>query len=435
MPLKRTILSAFYFFSRLYSGKGEMVKSRRYVLIYNISAAITLYHSVGSFLVGLYTVLGVSDFWLGILAAIPPICNIGQIFSSFFLRNFQKKKHILAAMRIIYHLFSLVLIGMIPFLKIQGVIEKIVLLLVFTTISHFVSAILTPAMSALTIRSVPHEIRMDHFSVIVFLNMFSYSVFMLISGRITDFFRANGSFLTGLTIVRVFALVFATVDIFATFKMHEYEEPDNIKTRMPVYKYINKKFAVSTILVGCWTFFAYFPALYYNSFIVKDLGVSYSFLSLMNVTQLPCVLLTAPIWNKILKRISWYKSASCSIFIYAVSYIVASFTTASNFMIVLAMHCILVYCASSNVNTVMANMPFLNLPEEGRISCLGLYGAFTSAVGSLGVAAGSMFVSRMAGVSLNMFGEAYQVKQYILLVVGIGFIIVSGLFLLLRKYE
>ena len=435
LNIRSRIVSAFSYFSRLYLEKDEMTRSRKNILIFNISSNITINLVGTNFIVGLYTILGVSDFWLSALAAIVPVCNSLQIFSPLFLRGLRRKRSVLAVMRIFFHLFSIVLIGLIPFLHNSADAYKIILLVAFTTVSNFINAIFTPAVGALQIRSIPVKLRMDHFSIVTFANMFITSIFVLLGGKITDIFKANGSLLLGLTAVRLIALAFAVWEIYADFHVHEYEEPNGGKTKNDIFRYFSKKFIISLLLVGGWTFVLNFPSLFYSSYMIKDLQAPFSFLSLVSFLQLPCVVVSAPVWNLILKKISWYKSAACSMLIYAASYYIACFVDRSNYLWLYTLSCVLCYLCVSNILTVVANMPFLNLPEEGRIACLGFFGTFQGIVGAAGVAAGGLFISLTKNITVNFLGGAYQNKQVLMFVAGIGFTLLSAMFFALRKQE
>jgi hypothetical protein len=76
----------------------------------------------------------------------------------------------------------------------------------------------------------------------------------------------------------------------------------------------------------------------------------------------------------------------------------------------------------------MANMPFLNMPEEDRTTSIAFYAAMNSVAALFGVLVGREFVRRTTGVAVEFAGLHLGNRQLVLYVAG-SVLFLSALFL------
>ena len=425
--------SGFLWLSNLASNRTEESRSRKFILLFNSSVSIAVNLVSGSFIVGLYTVLNVGNAMLGMLTAAAHLCNIAQILSPLLLNRFTKKKPVIIGLRALYHFFLIVLIGLIPFIPAEDGF-RVGILIVFTVIANIMGSLAGPGLSLLHIRAIPMDIRADFFSLLTLLNSVSAYLFILIGSNIVDTLRDRGSLLAGVTAVRCIALACAVVEIIATVNTREFPEPvvEKVKISIP---YKDKKFMMCVAMTGMWSFFANMPGLYYTSYLINDISVPYSFLGACSTLSIPLMIIFTPIWNKIIRKRSWFRSAAAALLAYTAYYFMLSFVDATNYKILYPAAVILVFAAAPCMSIVIGNMPYLHLPESGRSGYLSFFAAFNSFVAMLGVLSGSLWIQLTTGFDISIFGRVLQTKQYILIFVGILALSLSGAFALLRNHE
>ena len=419
--------------SNLVSNRTPESRSRKFILMFNSSVSITVNLVSGSFIVGLYTVLNVGNAMLGMLTAAAHLCNIAQILSPLLLNRFGKRKPVIVCLRVLYHLFLVVLIGAIPFFPAEDGF-RVGLLVVFTVMANLMGSLAGPGLSMLHIRAIPMNIRADFFSLLTLINSVSAYIFILAGSRIVDTMRDRGSLLAGVTIVRCMALAFSILEIIATVNTTEFPEPVAEKVRITI-PYRDKKFMMCVAMSGMWNFFANMPGLYYTSYLINDINVPYSFIGAVSMMSIPLLIIFTPVWNRIIRKFSWFRSAAAALLVYTVYYFMLSFVNAANYKILYPAALVLIFAASPCMSIVIGNMPYLHLPESGRGGYLSFFAAFNSFIAMLGVLTGSLFVELTGGIRIHIFGNEMQTKQYILILVGVLALALSASFALLRKRE
>jgi MFS family permease len=414
---------------RLVSGDTCEAQSRKYILMWNGTANIAANMAGGNFLVGLYTIIHLSDVFLGILTTVIQFCNIFQIMSPLLLGRFKQKKKILLVTRIIYYSFYIVIIGIIPFVPGEDGLRA-GLLLAAMVAANFVNALAAPGYSVLHIRSIPAESRADFFSVLNLLVSICAYVFILACGYIVDFFRDRGSFLAGITVVRAVGLVFAALEIYAHCHIHEFDEPDGMEPHPrlnPFAPLRNKEFMLCVILTGLYSFFANIPGVYYSSYLVHDLVVPFSYLGIVNFLSVPIMFFAIPVWNHVIRKLSWFKTISISLLLTTVHYFLLPFVGKENYLYLYTAAVIYYFMVTPGISIVSANLPYYRLPEGGRTNFLAFYAGFNSFMAMLGLSCGSFFIGVSQSMDINVFGWHIRNKQFIMIITGV-LLICLGLF-------
>ena len=432
--LKSRLNTGTVWINKMISNQTTESRSRRYIMLFSNSANVSLSLVGGNFAVGLYTVLNVSDVMLGILTTIAQLCNIAQILSPLLLDRFKSRKKIIIILRIIYHLFLVVLIGLIPFIPAADGF-RIGMLVLCIIVANLAAALAGPGNSVLHIRSIPEYLRADFFSLLTIVNNVLVHAFVLFGGMIVDHMKDAGSLLAGVTVVRAIAIVFSVLEIIATYNIHEFKEPDTEeKKKFAIrFPFKNKKFMMCCLLAGTWSFSANIPGLYYSSYIINDAGVPYSFLGVVAMLSLPVYIVFTPIWNKVISKHSWFKSISVAMIIFAFSYYVCTFVTGANYIIIYPIGVILGFISAPCINIVFSNMGFLHLPETDRSGFLAFYAGFNSFMAMIGLFFGAQWVRLTGNTYITIFAQVLQTKQYIYILTGTLLIGLSAAFMLLRK--
>jgi hypothetical protein len=427
---------------RLVSGGSVEADSRKYILIWNGSANIAGNMAGGNFLVGLYAVLHVSDVLLGVLTTLIQFCNIFQVLSPLLLNRFKRKKLVLLVTRITYYTFYIVIIGLIPYVPAADGF-RIGLLLIAMVFANLINALAAPGYSVLHIRSIPEESRADFFSVLNLLNNICIYVFILIGGYVVDFFRDTGSLLAGITAVRIIGICFAALEIYAHCHIHEFDEPGSkesadegprprINILLPLR---NKEFMLCVLLTGLYSFFANFHGMYYSSYLVNDVVVPFSYLGIVNFLSVPIMIFAIPVWNKVIRKISWFRTISLSLLLVSLHYFMLPFVNKDNYIYLYTVAVIYYFSIIPGVSIVTSNLPYYKLPEEGRTNFLAFYAGFNSFMAMLGLFCGSVFIAGTGFMRLDIFGFTIRNKQFIVVITGFLLFCLGNLYRFIAKKE
>ncbi|MDR1598591.1 MAG: MFS transporter [Oscillospiraceae bacterium] len=400
----------------LFGGGTEDARSRGDILVWNCAANVAANLIGGNFLVGLYSVLGLSDALLGLIPTLTQLCALTQIFSPIILNRFQYRKRILLISRVTYYACAIVLIGLTPFIPV-GQSGRAALLVAFTMLGNLANALVAPGYSVLHIRSIPEKTRADYFSVLnLLVNVCLYTAVMVF-GRAVDFLKGiSGSLLLGVTVARVFAIGFAALELRSHTRIREHEEPRTAAggLRNMFMPLKNKPYLLCTVLACMWSLFANIPGVYYSSYIIKDIKAPYTYLGAVSMLSVPIMLVVTPIWNRIVKKTSWFSAMSAALAIYCSHYFMLSMVNPNNIYVLYTIALIVAYSASPGISIVTSNLPYQRLPDEGRSGYLAFYAASNSLSAMLGILLGSALIITAGPRVINLFGQAMGGKQYIM---------------------
>lgn len=422
---------------RLVSGESDESRSRKYILLWNGSANITANLVGGNFLVGLYAVLHVSDVLLGVLTTLIQFCNIFQILSPLLLNRFKRIKPILLVTRILYYSVVIVLIGLIPLVPGEDGF-RVGLLLVAMIFANLVNALSAPGYSVLHIRSIPDESRADFFSVLSLLNNICIYVFIFLCGYVVDFFRDRGSLYAGIAAVRVIAIGFAVLELYAHCHIHEFDEPEGDKPRHLLNPFLplkNREFTICTLLTGLYSFFANIPGMFYSSYLVNEVVIPFSFLGFVTFLSVPIMVLMVPVWNRIIRKTSWFSTISVSLLLVSLHYFMLAFVDRGNYLVLYTVAMIYYFSIIPGVSIVTANLPFYRLPEGGRTVFLAFYAGFNSFMAMLGFFCGSLFIGLSGSFRLNFLGWSLGNKQLIAPITGLLLLALGLMYHIIAKRE
>jgi MFS family permease len=422
---------------RLVSGDSAEVQSRKFILVWNGAANVTGNLVGGNFLVGLYAIIHLNDILLGMLTTLIQLCNVFQILSPLLLDRFKRKKLVLLVTRIIYYSIFIVIIGIIPFMP-AGDAFKAGFLLTAMVFANLINALAAPGYSVLHIRSIPAESRADFFSVLSLLNNICIYVFILFGGYVVDLFRNRGSFLAGLTAVRIMAVAFAVLEIYAHCHIHEFDEPGKSGCRPRLNPFLplkNKEFMTCALLTGLYSFFANIPGVYYSAYLVNDLAVPFSFLGMVTFLSVPIMIFAIPLWNRVIRKISWFRTISLSLLLASCHYAILIFVDKGNYHYLYTIAMIYYFSIIPGVSIGTANLPYYRLPEGERTNFLAFYASFNSFMAMLGLFGGSLFIAATRSLRINIFGWSMQNKQYIMFAAGFLLFCLGMLFRSIAKKE
>jgi len=253
-----------------------------------------------------------------------------------------------------------------------------------------------------------------------------------------DVFRNRGNFLSGITTVRIIALVFAALEIYCHCHVHEFDEPEREYRRKRLNLLLplkNKQFTFCVFLMGFYNLCANIPGMYYNSYLVNTLVLPFSFLGIVTFLSVPCMLLFVPLWNRVIKKKSWFGTISISLILASLHYFMLPFVNSGNYKILYTIAMVYYFSVIPGVSIVTINLPYYRLPEEDRVVFVAFYTGFNSFMAMLAFFIGSLFIAGTSSWQINIAGWSFQNKQYIVLVTGLLLLALGFVYRSIAKRE
>ena len=414
----------------------EITYSRRNITASNISAGITNNLIGGNFFTGFLLLLNADDSFMGLVTMAGFLGNLLQVLSPLLLERFQKRKLLLICSRGAIYFFNIVVISIIPLLPMVNGIKLMLIISVILFI-NFINALSAPGFAVWHIKSIPEEARSKYFSFFTIINgIVIYSV-ILTSGKIIDYFKASGNELQGLLIFRGVALVLCLADIFFLFRIKEYPNERSEGKISLVSILLNpfkeKKYLVTVFIACLWNYSANIPGPYFTVYMLKNVGVSYSFLNIINMLNIPVLIFLTPLWRRRISSTSWFGTLYFSMGLFLLNYVLLAFVTAKAlFLYPLAI--LFSFLVAPGINLVFSNMPYINIPAKDQTNYIGFYSAMNNLAALLGVLTGKEFIRHTEGFDIKLLGVEMQNKQYILILTAtVMFIAVITIFTINRK--
>jgi hypothetical protein len=413
----------------------EMTASRRNVAHSGYSSGVAANLAGGNFLTGFLLLLNADDAFIGLVTVVAMAGNVLQVLSPMLLERFPNRKKLLIYTRISIHSIDIVLIGLIPYL-LSADSTKLFLVIAFKLLVSILNAVAAPGFAIWHIKCIPQEIRTKYYSVFTVVNTILIYVIVIIASTVADSFKASGNALTGLTILRGLALIFAAADILFLLRIKEYpNEQDSNRPRLMdvlVSPFRQKKYLKSVMIACLWSFSANLPGPYFSIYLLRDLGVSYSFLTIVNMLYIPLLVFLTPVWAKRIRNTSWFRVLVQSMTFYLISYIGLSFVT-SGTLFLYPLFMILAFAFSPGINLAFCNIPYINIPQKNQTRYIGFYSAMNNFVALIAVVISRQFILISAEYKINILGIEMQNKQYIYLITAFVMLLATAAIAVIRK--
>jgi hypothetical protein len=406
----------------------ELAGERRKLTGFSYSAGIAANLYGGNFYTGLLLLMNADDKFMGTLAMINIGVGILPVFSAVFLDKFEHRKKILIIFRILIYALSIAGIGVLALVKADNSFKLSAILMV-TLISGCIANIASPGMSVWHIKLIPEDKRAGYFSFVTITSGSINYLLTVAASSILDHYKALGYEFRTLMILRAVSLIFAALDIFLLTKIKEYP---NLKTgtRLNVFNlftkaFKSKKYLVS-VAIGCMYCFAVnIQGPYYTVYLLKELGLKYSYLSLVTLLYMPFMIFFMPVWSRIIRRTSWNRTLLYCMLIYIPAYFLFPFTGKETIFI-FPLASIVAYIASPGIGLFFSNNSYHNLPEHDQTELLGFYATVNNLASLAGVALGRWFIGATEGKHMVMFGQDMTNKQYLMFLVAIGLMLMTA---------
>ncbi len=397
--------------------KDEFAVNRRFIAGDNYGYNIAVNLAGGGFFTGYLLRLGADDSFLGLVTMATLLGNSLQFLSPLLLNRFPRRKPILLAARAVFLLITVVLIGAAQYAPVPHA-AQLSFILAASFVANAVAALIQPGVLVWHIRSIPETMRVRYYSFInLSVNVLMY-VAILIGSAAVDAFKAAGSELLGLTVLRVAAVVFGVLDLLAMARIKEYPEPSAPSGFKALLAPFRSPRYLGTVAVTCvWSFGANLTGPYFTAYLLGDVGIAYTVFNLVAAGGVVVMLLVTPAWTRRIERMDLLAAFRLCLALYSVHYFAISLTTKATLWLY-PLISVYAYVMVTGMAIVMANMPFRHMPEEDRTTSIAFYAGVNAFAALLGVLAGREFVRRTENVAYLVAGVHVGNRQMVLWVAG-----------------
>jgi hypothetical protein len=416
--------------------ESEIGASRVNVAASNYTANAIINIVGGNFLTGLLLLLKADDMVMGSITMIGFIGNTLQALSPVIIERFEKRKKILIIGRGIYYLFNIAVISVLSVADINYQIRLSLIMVVMLFVS-VLNAILAPALSIWHIKSIPDKNRIQYFSFFSITNGILQYVIILGASRLVDNFKENGNEMYGLQLLRIVAMLLAVLDLYFLSGIKEYPNISNKASislkQILINPFKQKKYLISVFTACLWSFSANIPGPYYTIYMLKHLEVKYSYLNLINMLNIPLLILFTPLWSRRIRKTSWFKTLYFSMSIFLFHYFGLALVSGETLHYLYPLSMIFGFIFAPGINIVFSNLPYINLPESEQTNYIGFYSAMSNFAAFTGAFFGKKFIEITDGKTISVFNMVLQNKQYLLIFTAIMMALASYLIKKLQR--
>lgn len=340
--------------------------------------------TTGAFMAGYAAYLGASDSLNGLIACIPMMTSVIQLFSPLILERLQHRKTLIVTFMTVYKLLVCGVI-FIP-LFISGQSARLGLLIALVMSAHLALQLVWPGFTCWLTNSVPKRIKGKYFGVRDSFGQAAGMVIPLTMGIILDQFKPKGALLPsyeGFLVVFSVTILLTLLNIWLFTRIDDKPVPycdEGISIGEIIRKPLqSKSFRLVIVFFILWNIGFNTAMPFLAVFQVKHLGLNYKVIMALDILAKMVLILTARSWGKLADKFSWAHTAAAAIFIYAVSFILTGFITPGSWTIYIILPCcsLLSGLAWGGLNISLFNLPFVFIPEEKKTVYLGLNAALS----------------------------------------------------------
>ena len=169
------------------------------------------------------------------------------------------------------------------------------------------------------------------------------------------------------------------------------------------------------------------PSQYYNTYLLEEVGMSYTYLNFVVIFSIVSVIALTPAWKKLIDKYKLRNITFWSIFLSIFCYAGLAYVSES-LLILYPISYFYAYIFAVGLNICLSIIPFENLPEKNRTFYLALFNTGVTLVVFLG-----NFIGRVIYNVLLLFNDlALAPAQILMLLTGI--LLGASAFLIYRLF-
>ena len=420
-------------FGEIFNFQDDESKGRIIALTSTLLSTVYNVFIGGIFYTGFLSMYGMSITDAGILGFVPYLCNLLGIFSPKLLSRFPKRKGILMSAKAVFYLIYVVLTTVMPQI-VTDPDARLTWFIALSAVAHAFYALFSNGITNWMYTFYPknNDLRLRYLTLTQIFSSVLSSVILLSSGYLTDAL-SNSPYQDSLILIfRYFAFVLVLVDVFITCKAKEfpYEESAQVKLKDVItLPFRHKKFMFCVGLMFAWNFGSALSGLW-TYHLLNHLDYSYTLINITSVSYTVLLIFLSPLWNRVLRRVSWVRCVGISFLGTSVVNFALFFMTKETDSLFLILS-IYSNAAAIGANIAYANLQYMNMPKENSTVFITFYTIGANLFAFFGMLTGTWISSITGDNPIHLLGIDVYSVQFDVVLVG-GFQLVLGLIMLLK---
>ncbi len=403
-------------------------KSRKMILRESVTANAIGSIAGGSILAGFNKYLGLSNEMAGIIAAIPLLTGVLQMFSALFFERLARRKFFICLFFFLHRL-SLSAMYFVP-LMVQGTGLRVALMFAIYVFASSFSSMGTGPVNIWMIDLVPESLRGRFFAKKDAVSLIANVAAGLVMGVVLDAFRAGGREREGFLLVSGVILLLLAVN---TYLFAKWDEPLQTPPKTPfrlrdmfqkplAHKEFRK--VIGFNILYCISLQMAAP--FFSVYMVDVLGLSYLNIMLVGFLSAGTRVIFLRIWGRMADSASsWPRVAKWALRALGLGHALWFFASPNIAWFYFPILQLFSGMAWGGVNLSIFNLPFAVMPKEGRNLFLAMHSVIGSVTGFLAALLGAGLSSLLGGVSFSFWGLHVGNTQILFLLSGVCLALVA----------
>ena len=357
---------------------------------------------------------------VAIMSYVPILANLSCVFAPFIFRNMKKRKSVLLSARLLYYLFNIVSVAVIPVL-ITDASARVALMSVFLSVANVIWGLVAGGFTDWQLNYLPMDGTREEFFAYrgLFLSLFSAGTQILAGGLAAAVETLpEPSQISALFWLRIAGFGFILLDIFVMMRAKEFPYPKSevrlklrdvvaLPMKLPEFRVVMLLYALNALAANLsassWSYY------------LQECGMAYSTLSLLGSMAPITTLLLTPLAIKIFRRIGCVQSHFYYQLILLLIQFGFVFVAPSTVLWLYPALYLLSLLVNVGGNVASANFVYLFMPEEDRLTYYTFYYGLVTVTGFIGAFIGARVVIATEGKTLSMFGLPLASAQLLML--------------------
>lgn len=400
--------------------RDPMSKSRRSMMFGGLFLGVSTSLTAGHYFTALMLAMGADASYISWAGAIASICGVLQLLSPMLLERLPRRKPLLLLAKGLYHLISIVVIGVLPLLPF-GSRTKLIVFMAALIAMHAINHLASPGITAWQMQCMTKEKSVDFYAFSQLGTTVLNQLSAFLAGLLLDRFELEGvcfgsisPTLSAILLLRGAALVFAALECLLYARVPElpYAAPTAANLRLVLRPLRDRRFLRAISFALLYTVAGGVIGQYFSIYLLEDVQMPYARISLAGFLSIPISILATPLWSRTLRRRPMLRVLPVAQLGYAAAYVLNAFITRSAQIF----YFLCIICGSIfgiGLTVTHSNLLFLSCPEQNRTAYTGFYAIAVQLCTFLGNSLGILFVRAAGDVRLNVLGVSMCSRQYI----------------------
>ncbi len=394
------------------------IKIRRSRFYYIIEAALEYFISIlvaGSYLATLTAELGISDGLTGVISSFISLGCLFQLLSVFLKRP--RVKGIVIALSVLNQLLFL-LLYLIP-LAGGGKQVKIAVFMIAIFLAYLIYNSVHPLKINWLMSLCEDKKRGVFTSQKEIVSLLSGMIFSFATGTMIDHYKAKGEIETAFLLcgVTVFVLmILHTLTMLFSVEIPA-ESAANGTGKNPLREMLgtlqDKTVVKVTVLFVIWHLAASSATPFYGTYLIKELGFSLQFVSILSIVYSLVRASVSTFWGKYADRNSFASMVRLCLVIAGAGFLVNVFTVPANGAVFYTIYYALYAVAMGGINSALTNLVFDYVASDTRSNALALSQAVSGVVGFVTTLIVSGLVTYIQNGGNTLFGIPVYAQQVV----------------------